>query len=181
MARRAILWPLLALPGTYIVLARAFDHWSYGETIHQTGLWSVGLLCAALLATPLKRLFPRNKTTLFLLRQRRAIGVSSFGYAAMHTAYYLHKKWPAGLVIEEGQDPSLLTGWIAFTLFITLAATSNNYSVRKLVRRWKTLHRLVYIAAALTFAHWVLAIFDPTTAIIVGVIICLAELARMRR
>ncbi|MGH8167479.1 MAG: sulfite oxidase subunit YedZ, partial [Woeseiaceae bacterium] len=34
-------------------------------------------------------------------------------------------------------------------------------SVRRLKRKWKTLHRAVYFAAALTFAHWLLTAFDP--------------------
>jgi len=181
LARRALAWPLLALPSVYVMFWLGMDWLSYGQTIHFTGQWSVGLLCAALLVTPLKKWFPKRPEIRLLLRHRRALGVASFGYALLHTIIYLDKKWPADLVIKEGQDPSLLTGWIAFAVFIALAVTSNNYSVRRLGRRWKTLHRSVYIATALTFAHWVLAIFDPTTAIGVGAIICLAEVSRLRR
>lgn len=181
LARRALVWPLLALPTVYAMLWRSQDWLSYGETIHFTGQWSVGLLCAALLVAPLQRLFPKRQEIRLLLRHRRALGVASFSYALLHTAIYLDKKWTAGLVIKEGQDPSLLTGWIAFAVFIALAVTSNNFSVQRLGRRWKVLHRSVYVATALTFAHWVLTSLDPTSAISVGAIICLAELSRIRR
>ncbi len=181
LARRSLAWPLLALPAFYIIIARGLDHISYGETIHLTGQWSVGFLCAALLVTPLKQWFPKRQEIRLLLRHRRALGVASFSFALLHTVIYLDKKWTAGLVIKEGQDPSLLTGWIAFVVFILLAITSNDTSVRRLGRRWKTLHRSVYVASALTFTHWALTVFDPTTAIGVGAIICLAELSRARR
>lgn len=39
-------------------------------------------------------------------------------------------------------------------MFVPLALTSNDASVRKLGRRWKTLQRFVYLAAVATLAHW---------------------------
>lgn len=180
LARRFYVWPLLPLPALYIAFQRAANQLSYGEVIHLTGQWSVGLLCAALLTSPIKHLFPTWVGSRLLLRHRRATGVASFGYALFHTVIYLDKKWPAGLVLKEGQDPSLLTGWIAFMLFLALAVTSNNISVKKLGSQWKTLHRSVYIATALTFAHWGLTSFDPTTAVSIAIILCLIELSRIR-
>ena len=44
---------------------------------------------------------------------------------------------------------------------LALAVTSNDASARLLRRRWKLLHRGVYAAAVLTFAHWILSAFDP--------------------
>lgn len=46
------------------------------------------------------------------------------------------------------------TGWLAFLIFLPLAATSMDYAVRKLGPRWKALHRLTYGAAVLTLLHW---------------------------
>jgi len=181
LTRRLYVWPLLALPALYIAFQWTADQLSYGETIHLTGQWSVGLLCAVLLTSPIKHLFPRWLGSRLLLRHRRAIGVASFGYALLHTVIYLVKKWPAGLVLQEGLDPSLLTGWIAFLLFLALAVSSNNISVKKLGRHWKTLHRSVYIAAAVTFTHWALTSFNPSTAMAIAITLCLVELTRIRR
>ncbi len=180
LARRVIVWPLLAMPAAFVLMGRYLDTISYGQAILTSGHWSIGFLCAALLATPLKRLLPRVKATQLLLSHRRAIGVASFAFAFIHTAIYLDKKWPAGLVLKEGQDPSLLTGWIAFLLFLPLAVTSNNISVRKLGRSWKTLHRIVYLAAGLGFAHWALTSLKPATALYISIAICLFELSRIR-
>ena len=180
LARRVVVWPLIVLPAAFVLIEYYFDTISYGQAILTSGQWSIGFLCAALLATPLKRLFPNKKTTQLLLRHRRAFGVASFAFASIHTAIYLEKKWPATLVLKEGQDPSLLTGWIAFLLFLPLAVTSNNISVRKLGRSWKTLHRFVYIAAVFGFAHWALTNFYPATALYIGGGILLIELSRFR-
>lgn len=178
--RKLFVWSLLALPAMFVLMGRYFDTISYGQAIHTSGQWSIGFLVTALLATPLKRLFPIPKATQLLLRHRRAIGVASFALALVHTAIYLDKKWPASLVLKEGLDPSLLTGWIAFLLFLPLAVTSNNISVRRLGRSWKTLHRTVYFAGALSFAHWALTSLNPATALLIGAAVSLFELGRIR-
>ena len=41
-------------------------------------------------------------------------------------------------------------------LFVPLAITSNNASMRWLKQGWKRLQRLAYVAALLTLAHWLL-------------------------
>jgi len=104
----------------------------------------------------------RGSFNAWLGKRRRDLGVATFGYAAGHLAAYLIRKAGApDLILEEGLDPSLLTGWIAFAVFAALAATSNNLSVRWLKAGWRRLHWLVYPAAILSAAHWVLTAFDP--------------------
>ena len=75
--------------------------------------------------------------------------------------------------------PDILVGWLALALFVPLAATSSDIATRALGRSWKRLHRLVYPAAILTFLHWVLASFDPTTAYIHIAILAAIELVRI--
>jgi sulfoxide reductase heme-binding subunit YedZ len=134
--------------------------------IHETGDWSVWLLIATLAATPLRLAFPRAAWALWLKRRRRDLGVATFGYALFHLLVYLVHKADPGLILREGLKPELLVGWMAFVVFAALAATSNNLSVRRLGRRWGTLHKLVYPAAALTLAHWLLTAFEPAAAIL---------------
>ncbi|MEX2458656.1 MAG: hypothetical protein WD770_06685, partial [Actinomycetota bacterium] len=47
-------------------------------------------------------------------------------------------------------------------IMLALALTSNDASLRRLGHGWKILHRAVYVAALLSFAHWVLSAFNPT-------------------
>ena len=134
---------------------------------------------ATLAVTPLRLVFKRSGLTLWLMRRRREIGVASFGYAALHTAIYLVRKGSPEYVLAEFTTPYMLAGWAALALFVPLALTSNDVSVRLMKRGWKRLHRLVYPAAVLTFLHWVWSAFDPTTAWIHVGILAAIEIVRI--
>lgn len=151
---------------------------SYGEVIHETGDWSVGLLFLALAITPIGKIAPTRGWLALLRFHRRAIGVASFAYAALHTVTYLERKWGADLILTEGSKLDIATGWLALAIFLALAITSNNRSVRKLGKSWKKLHRLAYLATALVFLHWILTAFEPQLAYIVLFSLCLVEALR---
>lgn len=179
---RPALWLLLAVPGL-AMLARwaiAPDLYSYGHIIADSGDWAAWLLMATLAVTPARLLFRRHRWTQWLMRRRRDIGVASFAYATGHTVIYLVRKASPDAILAEFADPSILIGWLALALFVPLAVTSNDLAVRALKRSWKRLHRLVYPAAILTFVHWALAAFDPTTAYIHIAILAAIELVRIR-
>ena len=179
MHKKHWIWVLLAAPATLILYQFGADAISYGQTIHRSGYWSVALLLIALSLTPLQRVSGKTVCISFLMRQRRAIGIASFAYAVLHTSVYLERKWGAGLIVKEALEPSLGLGWLALFVFLILALTSNNASVRVLRARWKTLHRSIYLAAVLTFAHWILATFDPLAAYVCLALILLIEMLRL--
>jgi sulfoxide reductase heme-binding subunit YedZ len=171
-------WALLSVPFVFICVRFASDAISYGQVIHQTGLWSAGLLVVALAITPLRKVL---KSVNSIASHRRALGVASFAYAALHTGVYLDRKWGADLILREGLEPSLATGWLAFAIFVLLAVTSNDRSVRSLGRAWKRLHRWVYAATILMFVHWWLASFDPTIGYILAAILVVIQLLRRQQ
>ena len=170
LASAPALWIALALPGALLLQRYASGAVSYGEFIHWSGDISVWLLIATLAVTPLRRLV-RGGFSVWLGKRRRDLGVATFGYASGHLVVYLLRKADAALIWKEGVDPGLLTGWIAFAVFLALALTSNNLSVRWLRAGWKRLHWLVYPGAILTAAHWLLTAFDPTGAAVHAAII----------
>jgi sulfoxide reductase heme-binding subunit YedZ len=171
---RFVLWLLLASPCVIMIVRYMTGDLYYGEFIHVTGEFSARLLMITLAATPLRLMFPKARWTTWLLQNRRYFGVATFSYAAPHLLAYLWKLASVAKIIEEGAEPGMWTGWIALVIFLALAVTSNNASVRKLGQRWKTLHRLVYLAAILTFVHWVLVAFDPLAGLLhAGVIVAL--------
>jgi sulfoxide reductase heme-binding subunit YedZ len=174
-------WAILAVPAAYILVRYLSDAIPYGQVIHDTGKWSVGLLSLALAATPLCRVLPKVRWPRWIMAQRRALGVASFAYAAFHTVTYLQRKWGYGYILKEGAEPDLLTGWIAFVIFLMLAITSNDKSTRALQRNWQRLHRTVYVAAGLVFAHWILTAFEPQTAYLCLAGICAIESLRFFR
>ena len=157
-------WLVLALPGLVLTYRYASGTTFYGEYLHTTGELGVWLLILTLAVTPLKLLFPRARWVAWLARRRRYLGVAAFGYSLLHAVAYLARQTAFTRIHEEAVELGLATGWIAFVVMLALAATSNDTSVRFLRARWKTLHRAVYVAAALTLAHWILTAFDPTAA-----------------
>ncbi len=178
---RSFLWLVLALPGAWILGQWALTPRTYGfgHAIGDTGDWAAWLLMVTLAVTPIRLLFRKAGWAIWLMRRRRDLGVASFAYAALHTVIYLWNKAALQPVLDEATSPDMLTGWLALALFIPLAITSNDKSVRALKRSWKKLHRLVYPAAVLMFVHWVLASFDPTTAWIHIGIMAAIEIVRI--
>ncbi|AWI59573.1 PepSY domain-containing protein [Sinorhizobium fredii] len=57
-------------------------------------------------------------------------------------------------MLDEFFALGIWTGW-AFAILIPLALTSNDWSQRLLLSRWKQRQRLVYAAAALAVFHWI--------------------------
>lgn len=136
----------------------------YGEYLHWTGLQATRLLLVTLAITPLRRLFPTIAGMQWLAARRRDIGVAVFVYALAHTIAYLYRQPGLQAIVEDSITAGILTGWLALLIFLPLALSSNNRSVRALGRRWKLLHRLAYAGALLTLAHWILTAFSPTIA-----------------
>jgi sulfoxide reductase heme-binding subunit YedZ len=168
------LWLVLAAPWIIMTARYVTGGLYYGEFIHASGEFSARLLIITLAATPLRVMFATSRWTKWLLQNRRYFGVATFAYAVPHLLAYLWKLANAAKILEEGMQPEMWTGWIALIIFLALAITSNNFSTRKLGRRWKTLHRLVYLAAILTFVHWVLVAFDPVSGLVhAGILIAL--------
>ena len=163
-AARYLLWAVLGLPVLAIAGGYATGCLFYGEAVHLSGEWSVRLMIAAMAATPLGLLLPGSPFSRWLLKNRRYFGVASFAYAALHTAIYVAKTAEPASILAEALSAEYASGWLALLIFLILAVTSNDASVRLLKRGWKTLHRAVYAAAALTFAHWLFVAFDPLAA-----------------
>ena len=150
-----ILWLLLSLPafGMFSALtgddARAFH-----GLLHPTGEFAARFMIISMMATPLMLLFRTHQWPRWLIRNRRYFGVAAFGYAALHTVVYLVDEGTLARIIGDVTKFDIWTGWLAFLIFIPLAATSNDYALRKLGTVWKPLQRWTYAAAVLTLLHW---------------------------
>ena len=86
VSAKYFVWALLALPFVLICLRFADDTITYGQVLHQTGLWSAGLLLAALAITPIRQVVGSKSWFSRIPRYRRTFGVASFAYAALHPA-----------------------------------------------------------------------------------------------
>jgi methionine sulfoxide reductase heme-binding subunit len=118
-----------------------------------TGLWTLVFLCITLAVTPVRRLTGLNA----LLRFRRMLGLFAFFYVVLHfTTYVWFDKWFDVFAILKDivKRPFILVGFSAFLLLIPLAVTSPKAMLRKLGRRWQTLHMLIYPIAVLAILHF---------------------------
>jgi sulfoxide reductase heme-binding subunit YedZ len=156
-ARRRWLWVFVALSVGVLAwllwrdVAAGRDSTSRERVNIALGLWSTRFLLAALAISPLSALFREPQ----LKRARRPLGLAAAGFAMVHAVQYLiyTRIWPSHLQILVIR-PYLTIGVVAFALLLPLAATSTNAAVRKMgPRRWRGLHRLVYLALPLVLLH----------------------------
>ena len=125
------------------------------------GLWALGLLLASLMIGPLFSVLPRLPLRSFLMYGRRALGITTFLFAVLHVGCYF---WPLlGARWRELFTPGAVwvvglgIGMLAMTNMAALAFTSTDATVKRLGgRRWKRLHRTVYVLLVMVLAHAVL-------------------------
>ncbi|MBC2886200.1 protein-methionine-sulfoxide reductase heme-binding subunit MsrQ [Ochrobactrum sp. CM-21-5] len=147
---------------------------------HTLGLWALRFLILTLLVTPI-----RDMTGIGLLRYRRALGLLAFYYALMHFATYMvldqALNFPA-IVADIIERPFITIGMVSLTLLVPLALTSNNWSIRKLGRRWNSLHKLVYVAIAGGAIHFIMSVKSwPAEPVIYAAIVTALLLWRLVR
>ena len=117
-----------------------------------TGNIAVAFVLFVLCLTPLKVLFRRNKLVSALNRHRRTVGLTCFFYASLHLGIYLTNGLQT--LFDEITRVYIAAGLSAFVILLVLALTSNNRAQRKLGgRRWKKLHRIVYLAIPILIYH----------------------------
>ena len=120
--------------------------------IHEIGNWTIKLIFLALVVTPLRRILAWPG----ILMVRRMVGVAAFAYAALHLTLYAvdHKLDLVKVASEIALRYYLTIGFVALLILAALAATSTDGMMRRLGRRWRTLHQLVYLAALLAVVHF---------------------------
>lgn len=129
----------------------------------ESGKWAMRFLLLCLAMTPLSTYFRWTGA----IRLRKPAGLWAFGFSVVHVYYYLDE---AGLAWLDPALPLYLAlGLYGLGVFAALAATSNRWSMRRLGKNWKRLHRLIYSAGIAVAVHALFAaayskkmgIFDP--------------------
>ena len=117
------------------------------------GAVGLAFLIAAFSITPIGIL--TGKTNLKPIR--RPLGVYGFCYISLHLLAYawLSNGFDWALILRDiGERRAMSAGLLGFALLIPLALTSTNGWQKRLGRRWKVLHRLVYFAVPLSILHY---------------------------
>lgn len=123
------------------------------------GYTAASLLALCLSVAPMHKHLPQSRLLTVLNQRKREIGLSAFFYALIHAFSYFMKKYITSSQLPWNNllHPIILPGLLALTILLILALTSFNFWIKKLTwKRWKALHRTVYIAEAAVFLHMLL-------------------------
>ena len=167
------LWPLVGL-----VLRGAMGQLGANpieRITHQTGWWTLALLMITLAVTPLRKLTGQY----WLVQYRRMLGLFAFFYGCLHmlTYVWLDQFFDLQAIARDiGKRPFITMGTLSFVLMVPLAATSTQKAIRRLGKRWQTLHKLIYASAAAGVVHflWLVKkdISEPATfAVVLGLLL----------
>jgi sulfoxide reductase heme-binding subunit YedZ len=111
------------------------------------------LLLVTLTVTPVRRLTGWNP----VIKLRRPLGLFAFAYALTHFTIWFafYNVFNVDYMIADiAERPYITVGMAAFLVLVPLAVTSTKGWIRRLGKRWNTLHRGIYIAAALGVVHF---------------------------
>ena len=150
-----VLWCVLAIPALTMI-SPFFDENTRAlrGVLHGSGEFAARFMIISMVVTPLMMLTKGAGWVRWMKENRRYFGVAAFGYAAIHTLAYVLGEASVARILAEATEFDMATGWLAFVVFIPLAATSMEYMVRRLGTWWKPVQRWTYAAAVLTLLHW---------------------------
>jgi sulfoxide reductase heme-binding subunit YedZ len=147
---------------------------------HTTGLSALVILLVTLSFTPVRRLTGWNS----LIKARRLVGLFAFFYAIIHLSIYAvfdHELSAAEIGADIVEHPWVLVGFSAFLILLVLAVTSPQAAVRRLGgKRWRWIHRGIYLAATLAVLHFLwLVKKDTREPLTYGAILAAVLLTRL--
>lgn len=145
-----------------------------------TGEWTLRFLLITLAMTPLRQL----TGSAWPLRLRRMMGLFTFFYVSVHLSTYIvldhFFDWDE-IVTDIVKRPYITIGMLAFTLLLPLAMTSTKKMMKRLGKRWKSLHKLIYPIAILGTLHFLLLVkADLQEPIIYAFILFILLLVRLK-
>ncbi len=118
----------------------------------RTGDTAIILLGLSLACSPLSTYFQWKDA----VKLRRPLGLYAFLYAAIHFTLFVAVDFgfDFNLIGREFVEKRYLwVGLPAFVILLALAATSFKWFMKRMGKRWKKLHRLIYPGALLVVLH----------------------------
>lgn len=150
------------------------------ELTLRTGKTAIILLMLCLAVTPAHIWFGWKQ----IIPLRRLLGLYAFFYAALHLVIFLWLDYlldPQLIVEALFSKRYALVGLAAFLIMLPLAVTSTRAAMRKMGKRWKSLHKWVYVAGVLVVLHYFLLVKNSyTEPLIFGLILAFLLLTRVK-
>ncbi len=150
------------------------------EITLRTGKTAIILLMMSLAVTPAVIWLDWKQ----LIPTRRLLGLYAFLYVAIHLTIFLWLDYlldPALIWEALFEKQYALIGFGAFLILLPLALTSSRWSMRKLGKSWKSLHKWVYLAGILAVLHYFLLVKNAyTQPVIFALILSFLLLTRVK-
>lgn len=143
-----------------------------------SGKTALILLILCLTCTPLNILFGWK----WAVGLRKSLGLYSFLYVSLHllTFVFLDYGLDGGLIWEAVLEKRyVLAGFSGFLLLLPLAITSTKGWQRRLGKRWRLLHYLIYPAAVLAIFHFIWLSKVPREPLIFGAVVAALLVLRL--
>ncbi len=148
---------LSLLPMALLVWNAVYGHLSANpidDVTRETGTWTLRFLMITLAVTPLRKITGWS----VVVRLRRMLGLFAFFYGFLHftTYVYLDQFFAFDEIVKDiVKRPFIAVGFTAFVLMVPLAATSTDRIAKWMGgRRWRLLHRLIYLTALGGVIHY---------------------------
>ncbi len=119
----------------------------------RTGDTALVLLIYSLACTPIYTLYRWKE----VLKLRRPLGLYAFFYALLHFCIFIGLDYGFDFNLmwsEISYKPYIIVGFSTLLILASLAITSFDQAKRWLKKKWKRLHRLVYLAGGLVVLHF---------------------------
>ena len=95
------------------------------------------------------------------IRYRRTLGLYAFFYGFLHVLIFIGLdytfRWDL-IWNELAEKRFIVVGFVSGLILLALAVTSFKWWMKHLGKRWKMLHRLVYVAGGLVVLHYMWAV-----------------------
>ena len=153
---KIVVFTLCSLPLAWLVFALLNDQLGANPievVIRRLGEWGLQLLLITLCMTPLRDLLQQG----WPIQIRRMLGLFAFFYVCLHFVSYLWLDqffdW-SEIVKDIIKRPFITVGMLAVLGLVPLAVTSTRRAQRRLGRKWKRLHYLIYPVSILAVLHF---------------------------
>jgi len=145
----------------------------------RTGKAAIVLLVLTLAVTPFYTVFGFKP----ILTIRRTLGLYTFLYVSIHFLIFTGLDYGFDVtLLKEAifEKRYALVGFAAALILLPLAITSTRGWMKRLGRKWKQLHRLIYLAGLLAVIHYIwLVKGDIRQPLLFGLVVILLLLARV--
>jgi DMSO/TMAO reductase YedYZ heme-binding membrane subunit len=155
-----------ALPFVWLIGRSMIGGYLVGGSLTETpvgfinrylGDWAFTFMIMSLAMRPIQEVTGLS----ILARYRRMIGLYAFFYAVLHVIAFVALEWAFNLddmIADVYKRPFIIFGLLSFMLMVPLAVTSTNAQIKRIGgRRWKQLHKLVYIINIMISLHFIFA------------------------